>query len=76
MRLADTLKLLESSAPKRYYVIDTQYGDVISEHTNRAEAQHAASARPYSIVATDPSLWNKYTDRAIPNKLEPNKGHV
>ena len=39
---------------RKYRVIDTRYGHVISEHDDPTEAEHAARARPYAKVISQP----------------------
>jgi hypothetical protein len=43
-----------SMVGRRYRVVDTKYGHVISEHDNPEDAEHAARARPYSKVLSEP----------------------
>jgi hypothetical protein len=40
---------------RKYQVVDTHYGHVISEHDNPEDADHAASARPFSKVLSQPN---------------------
>lgn len=40
---------------RKYQVVDTKYGHVISEHDNPQDADHAAQARPYSKVLSQPN---------------------
>lgn len=40
---------------RKYQVVDTKYGHVISEHDDPDEAEHAAQARPYSKVLSHPN---------------------
>jgi hypothetical protein len=40
---------------RRFTVVDTKYGHVISEHDNPEDAEHAAQARPWSKVLSQPN---------------------
>lgn len=41
---------------RKYRVVDTRYGQDVSEHDTPEEAEHAARARPYSKVQSQPDL--------------------
>lgn len=43
---------------RKYQVVDTKYGHVISEHDNPEEAETAARARPWSKVVSYPNPAN------------------
>jgi len=40
---------------RKYRVVDTKYGFTMSEYDNPEEAEHAAQARPYSKVMSEPN---------------------
>lgn len=65
MKLKSQVELMKSAAAggqtdsssligRKYRVVDTRYGHVISEHNTPDEAEYAARARPYSKVLSEP----------------------
>ena len=63
MNLATSITLYAESFPledsskigRKYKVVDTKYGDVISEHDTPSEAETAMLARPYSKIISHPN---------------------
>lgn len=53
---------------RKYQVVDTKYGHVISEHDNWMEAEQAARARPYSKIKSFPNPENGQNLKDIARK--------